>query len=261
MRVKCLVAGKFGFSAFEAWEASVDDVRTLPDLPEVIETVKDFESRGLIEVLEWNSAAFNLQVAAEDGTLSIFTTDNFTDGDLVVVTIDGVAVTFEADDDDTIDADSVGFDIGGSAAVSMANLGVAIVTAFPAGTLVGSGSLGGTIAMLSVGVPDLAGSDFDVDSTTDSVTVTFSVRSSADVDPLRVYVRKRSISSVANDLVFNTGLSSIVAHTVVTTVTSTGVAYAWDGVARVLGGIIHLDNSGTSDLSTSHTITVTAFGY
>lgn len=261
MRVKCLVAGKYGFSAFEFWEAGVDDVRTLPDIPEVISTVKSFEAQGLIEVLEWNVASYNLQIQAEDGTLSIFTTANFTDGDLIVVTVDGEEATFEADDDDTIDADSIGFEIGGSAAASMAALGAAIVEAFPAATLVGSGSLGGTIAMLSVGVPDLEGADFDVSSTTDSVTVTFSVRSAADVEPIRPYIRKRSISSVANDLVFNTGLSTILSYSVVTTVTSTGVAYAWDGVARVLGGVIHLDNSGDADLSTSHTITIVAFGY
>lgn len=232
----------------------------VPDSPECVADALRYAALGLIEIVEGTPSAQLVQSTSQPERIIFTSTGQPDDGETIVFE----GVTFEFDDDDTVEEDNVAVEIGGDEAATLTNLLAAIEAHADLAGYLGRGVIDdGTNTIAAVSLPDgVAVADITVD--TDDVAATSHYEEALEAGSSLVHVvLVRTVVTVAPDLIFSTNMSQIL-DAQVSVYNSSYVPVAWDGNVHIKrstgGGLIVLDNDGDVDIAAGHTIVIQALG-
>lgn len=246
----------FDFDGEVSVELADDAVATLPDTNEVYAAAYRYATRGVIEIVTNPIQAVAFQSAGAPAHIRLFTTANFSDTE--TLTVNGVV--FEADNNASITAGRTAFTIGASAVLSIDAFAAALLAHadFAGYRYLGASVYATNGAAAAIALPEgVAVADVTVAEGTANFSI--SVVAAAAGDSFVQFATSRTVATLPNDLVFMTGIGDIV-HVVVTVRTAAGAVKAWDGALSWSGGVIVMDNSGTTDVAATDVIFVQAFG-
>ncbi len=247
-------AGKRTYTIGNNVTTTIDD--TLDALNDAIENVE----AGRLELVTVPAVASYAGTPARYGYADINLNSTLADGD--ILTIAGVVFEFDTAASNSITAGRtrVLLDAGPAHATTAAALKTAINADT---TLIALGLVADEIISIAANNAKLilkaTGStvigDITISQTGDGVDIT-KVDASEGIG-YRTSVTK--VTATAVTALVNTGLETV--HGVIVTVTtSAGVSKAYNGVARISGGFVHLDDSGTVDIASTDIVNVVAYG-
>ena len=246
----------FSFSNVISQRVANNGYLVLPDSPDVYQDVLTYASKGWISIVEGPALTSSVTSVGQPDCVEIVTTANPADAQTVTI---GTTV-LEFDNNAAVTAGRTSVTIGGSAKASLDALATAALAlpAFAGWRKLGSTAHGASGAVLLLAPP----STVDIATLTVAETMgsgTIAKRTATVGDVFSQLVEFRTVATIPADLIFVTPLRNI-RHVEVEVRDSSGAVVAWNGVMRFNGGIVTLDNTGLTTISTTNTIFLRATG-
>jgi len=201
--------------------------------------------------------AESLQAPGRIGTGHIRIATNLQDGD--TVTVNGVI--YEADNTAAVTAGNILVTIGGTAALTATALAAAIRANQGHHIKAAAHATDTTVIDMAMRVP---GAPLSLATTSGGRAVVQDNAEELAPTELQVYVLRRTVTAeddTRDRVRIDTGLTTIVAHhkRIITSSTN-NTEIAWTGATVITGGVIELDNTGSTDLAAGHIIELLVVG-
>lgn len=201
--------------------------------------------------------------AGQVATGAISFISNPADGDTVAVTIDTEAVIYEFDSNATVGAGHVTVPIGGSSAVTATNLAAVMAAQSQRASLTATQHATDTTVIDLVGMK--AGAPLTITESTGGVRLSVQdTGNEREQTTLYWFAQRREVTAhdvLRARIVFNTGMQTVVWWNVVVQTSPTEpLATGFDGEVLITGGVIEVENTGSTDFALGQMIVVIAAG-